>query len=124
MKTKAVVLLSGGLVALLLISRYFAMSRAGMPLGWLLYLGLPITAAGVLFALRLISLSSGWSMKVEPKYGSGLPARPLALPPPEGSLSERLKELEEMHARGAISDTEYSEQRLQIIRFAAWKPRL
>jgi hypothetical protein len=98
MKTKAVVLLSGGLVALLLISRYFAMSRAGMPLGWLLYLGLPITAAGVLFALRLTSLSSGWSTKAE-----------------SSALSERLKELGELHARGAISDTEYSAQRLQII---------
>jgi hypothetical protein len=31
-----------------------------MPLGWLLYLGLPITAAGVLFALRLINLGAGW----------------------------------------------------------------
>jgi hypothetical protein len=30
-----------------------------MPLGWLLYLGLPITAAGVLFALRLINLGAG-----------------------------------------------------------------
>lgn len=46
MKTKVVVLLSGALIALLLLSRYFALSRAGMPLGWMLYLGLPITAAG------------------------------------------------------------------------------
>jgi hypothetical protein len=114
-KTKAVVLLCGGMVALLLVSRYFAMSRAGMPLGWLLYLGLPITASGVLFALRLINLSSGWSTTVESKHRGGLPARPLALPPPEGALSERLKQLDELHARGAISDTEYCAQRLQII---------
>jgi hypothetical protein len=65
MKTKVVVLLSGALIALLLLSRYFALSRAGMPLGWMLYLGLPITAAGVLFALRLINLSSGWGTKID-----------------------------------------------------------
>ena len=53
MKTKVVVLLSRALIALLLLlSRYFALSRAGIPLGWMLCLGLPITAAGVLFALR------------------------------------------------------------------------
>jgi hypothetical protein len=46
MKTKVVVLLSGALIALLLLSRYFALSRARMPLGWMLYLGLPIIAAG------------------------------------------------------------------------------
>ena len=65
MKTKVVVLLSGALIALLLLSRYFALSRAGMPLGWMLYLGLPITAAGVLFALRLINLSAGWATKID-----------------------------------------------------------
>jgi hypothetical protein len=120
MKTKAVVLLSGGTVALLLLSRYFALSRTGMPLGWLLYLGLPITAAGVLFALRLINLGAGWSAKVgDSKHGSGVRARPLALPPPGGSVpdtvSERFRALEELHARGAISDTECSARRLQII---------
>ena len=65
MKTKAAVLLSGAIVALVLVSRYFALSRAGMPLGWLLYFGLPITAAGVLFALRLINLGAGWRFGVE-----------------------------------------------------------
>jgi hypothetical protein len=55
----------GALIALLLLSRYFALSRAGMPLGWMLYLGLPITAAGVLFALRLINLRSGWGTKID-----------------------------------------------------------
>ncbi len=31
----------------------------------MLYLGLPITAAGVLFALRLINLGAGWGAKIE-----------------------------------------------------------
>jgi hypothetical protein len=102
MKTKAAVLLSGAIVALVLVSRYFALSRAGMPLGWLLYFGLPITAVGVLFALRLINLGAGWRTAVDNSKPGML-------------VSERLRQLEELHTRGAISDTEYSAQRWQII---------
>ncbi|MEB3981761.1 hypothetical protein OQ968_10845 [Mycobacterium sp. 663a-19] len=103
MKTKVVVLLSGALIAMLLLSRYFALSRAGMPLGWMLYLGLPITAVGVLFALRLINLGAGWGTT-----GDHLEHRPL-------HASERLKELQALRDNGAISDMEYSARRLQII---------
>jgi hypothetical protein len=111
MKTKVVVLLSGALVALLLLSRYFALSRAGMPLGWMLYLGLPITAAGVLFALRLINLSAGWGTKVDhlEHTSSVPPRRRLALSQPAVPVSERLRELQALHDNGAISDTEYSD---------------
>jgi hypothetical protein len=120
MKTKAAVLLSGALIALLLLSRYFALSRAGMPLGWMLYLGLPITAAGVLFAVRLINLGAGWSTKVlDAKHDFGAHARPIALAPPQPSVqvpvSQRLKELEALRATGAISNTEYRARRLHII---------
>jgi hypothetical protein len=124
MKTKAVVLLAGGLVALLLLSRYFALSRSGVPLGWMLYLGLPITAAGVLFALRLINLGTGWGAEIDDvKHNSGAPASPLARPSAAGSVSgsvfgsvsERLRELEALHATGAISETEYAARRLRII---------
>jgi len=117
MKTKAVVLLSGALVALLLLSRYFALSRAGLPLGWMLYLGLPVTFAGVLFALRLLNLSVGWGTKIDhfEHNSAAWPRRPLALPLPEGAVSERLKDLEQLRATGSISDAEYSAQRLQII---------
>jgi hypothetical protein len=110
MKSKVAVLLAGGLVALMLLSRYFVLRRAGMPLEWLLYLGLPITAAGVLFALGLVNLGKGWSTKIDaPRQSSQAQARPRM------SLSARLKELEELHTRGAISATEYSARRLQII---------
>ncbi|HEV7579022.1 MAG TPA: hypothetical protein VGO77_01180 [Mycobacterium sp.] len=114
MKTKAAVLLSGAIVALVLVSRYFALSRAGMPLEWLLYFGLPITAAGVLFALRLINLGTGWHTAVD-NSKPGVWARPLAPRAPEELVSERLRQLEDLHTRGAISDTEYCAQRLQII---------
>jgi hypothetical protein len=116
MKTKIVVLLAGAVVALLLLSRYVALSQAGLPLGWMLYLGLPITAAGVLFALRLINLGAGWGTKTEDvKQHSAAPARPSAIPPFEVLAGERLKELEALHANGAISDTEYAARRLHII---------
>jgi hypothetical protein len=114
MKTKAAVLLAGALVALLLLARDFALSRAGMPLAWMLYLGLPITAAGVLFALRLINLGAGWTTN-DMKRDFGASARPMPLSPPQAAASERLKELEALHTEGAISDMEYSARRLQII---------
>lgn len=116
MKSKVVVLLAGGMLALVLLTRYFALSRAGMPLGWMLYLGLPITGAGVLFALRLLDLSAGWTTKdAALRHHSGVQAQPVALPVSEPPLYQRLRQLEDLHARGAISDTEYSAQRLQII---------
>lgn len=116
MKSKVVVLLAGALLALVLLTRYMALSRAGMPLGWMLYLGLPITGAGVLFALRLIDLGAGWTTKDGGlRHNGGIPAQPVALPPTEPPLYERLKRLEDLHATGAISDTEYSAQRLHII---------
>lgn len=116
MKSKVVVLLAGGMLALVLLMRYVALSRAGLPLGWMLYLGLPVTAAGVLFALRVIDLGAGWSGKGGglPRHG-GLHAHRAARPLPEPAASERLRQLEELHARGAISDTEYSARRLHII---------
>jgi len=77
----------------------------------MLYLGLPITAAGV-----LCTAADQPERRMEPKVdcpprNGTIPARPPAVPP----LSERLKQLEDLHARGAISDTEYSAQRLHII---------
>jgi hypothetical protein len=65
MKTKDVVVAIGGMVALLLLLRYFALSRTGLPVGWMLYLGLPVTAAGVLFALRLADLGAGWGTRFD-----------------------------------------------------------
>ncbi len=112
MKTKAAVLLSGALVALLLLTRYIALSRAGLSSGWLLYLGLPITAAGVLFALRLINLGAGWGARE-----TSQPAHPteFSYPEPPVPVSERFRELEALRAAGAISDAEYTARRLHLI---------
>jgi hypothetical protein len=111
MKSKVIVLVAGGMVSLLLISRYFALSRAGVPLGWMLYLGLPVTGAGVLFALLLVDLGAGWSPQPDTlDRDCGILTHPLA-----PSMSERLKELEDLRARGVVSDREYRAQRLHII---------
>jgi hypothetical protein len=117
MKTKAVVLLAGALIALLLLSRYFALSQTGVPLAWMLYLGLPITAAGVLFALQVINLGAGWTSKTqELRHHSSVRARPpFTLAQPPVPVSERLTELQALRDNGAISDMEYSARRLQII---------
>jgi hypothetical protein len=117
MKTKAVVLLAGALIALLLLSRYFALSQTGVPLAWMLYLGLPITAAGVLFALQVINLGAGWTSKTqELRHHSSVRARPpFTLAQPHVPVSERLTELQALRDNGAISDMEYSARRLQII---------
>ena len=118
MKTKVVVVVAGGMVAVLLLWRYVALSRAGMPLGWMLYLGLPITAAGVLFALRLASLGAGWSTKPDAPQPTAGPA----LPPSGPSLAERLRELDDLHAEGAISDTEYCARRLRLLSSGQVRP--
>lgn len=58
---RCVVLLTGGAVASILLLRYLALSRAGLPVDWMLYLGLPVTAAGVLFALLLANVGEEWT---------------------------------------------------------------
>lgn len=112
MKSRVVVLLAGGVVSLFLVARYFALSRAGVPLGWMLYLGLPVTGAGVLFALRLLELGSGWGARTEAVARNEFRGGPRSCVPEK---SERLEHLEQLHAHGAISDTEYQARRLDII---------
>jgi len=103
MKIKAVVVSIGGMVALLLLLHYLALSRSGLPLEWILYLGLPTTAVGVLFALRLIQLGEGWGHGADASDNRG-PA-----------VAEQLRHLTILHGTGTISDTEYTARRLDII---------
>lgn len=65
MKAKIAVLLTGVAIGLVLLVRYVALSRAGLPVGWLLYFGLPVTAAGVLFGLSLTNIGAGWDLKTD-----------------------------------------------------------
>ena len=112
MKIKVAVLSVGAVVALLLLLHYFALSRAGLPLGWMLYLGLPITAAGVVFGLRLANLGAEWDTKDD---APDRQAPAAAVPSSEALVSERLRELDALHNEGAISETEYIARRIRII---------
>jgi hypothetical protein len=109
MKTKVVALLFGGMVALLLLLRYLAPSRAGMPVGWI-YLAMPITAASALAAMWLVHFGAWWGAKVDGLgQNSGVPA---------ASVAQRLQELANLRASGAISDREYIQRHRQIIAVA------
>ena len=110
MKIKAAVLSVGLMIALLLLLHYFTLSRNGLPVDWMLYLGLPITAAGVLFALRLVNLGAGWETTSDGPARQPRPSRP-----PQRSVPERLKELETLHGQGTLSETEYIARRIRII---------
>jgi hypothetical protein len=138
---KVVALVVGGLVALFALSlvlRFVLLSQAGVP--GLFYLGLPIGGIGVviLLLLRLGVLNFGqrpggtiqhWQQHSgvqAPPLGSPPPLAyqpPLASPPPPPpayqppapSVTQRLQELETLRASGAISETEYTAKRQQII---------
>jgi hypothetical protein len=117
MKTKVAALAFGGMVALLLLLHYVALSRAGISAGWI-YLAL-ITAASALAAVWLVHFGASRGTKVDGLgQNSGAPARPLASPPRAASFSQRLQELANLRASGAISDREYIERHRRIISVA------
>jgi len=131
------------LVALSLALRFVLASQAGVP-GYF-YLGLPIGGISVviLLLLRLGVLNFGqrpggtiqhWQQhsgmqappggyQAPPGYQPPPPVAyqppvappPLAYQPPAPSVSQRLQELETLRASGAISETEYTAKRQQII---------
>jgi len=131
------------LVALSLGLRFVLASQAGVP-GYF-YLGLPIGGISVviLLLLRLGVLNFGqrpggtiqhWQQhsgmqappggyQAPPGYQPPPPVAyqppvappPLAYQPPAPSVSQRLQELETLRASGAISETEYTAKRQQII---------
>ncbi len=113
----------GAIAALFVLSllvRFVLLSQAGVPVGWIFYLGLPVGGIGVLtvLLLRLGLLnfgdrSSGTTQRWQ--HNSGMPASPLASPPPAASVSQRLQDLETVRASGAISDLEYTTKRTEII---------
>jgi hypothetical protein len=138
---KVVALVVGGLVALFALSlvlRFVLLSQAGVP--GLFYLGLQIGGIGVviLLLLRLGVLNFGqrpggtiqhWPqhsgvqapplgspppLAYQPPLGSPPPPPP-AYQPPAPSVTQRLQELETLRASGAISETEYTAKRQQII---------
>jgi Short C-terminal domain len=107
-----------GLFALSLLLRFVLLSSYGVPGGWI-YLGLPVGGIGVLLLLLRLGLlnfgeRSGGTIH-HWHQNTGVQAPPPASPPPAASVSQRLQELDTLHASGAISDTEYTAKRQRII---------
>jgi hypothetical protein len=108
----------GALLALSLILRYVVLSEFGV--GSFFYFGLPIggIVALPLLLMRLGLLNfgdrpsptiQGWQHH-DAARGPSLASSPVAAP-----TSQRLEELETLHARGTISDAEYTAERQRII---------
>jgi hypothetical protein len=109
----------GALFAASLVLRFVVLSQFGLPGGWLLYFGLPIGGIGALILLlRLGLLNFGQSSSTPIQHWqhpgavqASSPAPPMAA----ASTSQRLQELDSLHASGAISNSEYAAERTRII---------
>jgi hypothetical protein len=96
-----------GLFALSMVMRFVMLSEYGVSGSWM-YFGLPFGGIGLVVLLLRLGLFN---------FGerSARPMQPLPPVPPVAPVSQRLQELDGMHASGAISDSEYSAKRQQII---------
>jgi uncharacterized oligopeptide transporter (OPT) family protein len=120
---KVVALVLGAIAAVFALSlllRFVVLSQAGVNGGWIFYLGLPIGGIGaltlLLLRLGLLNFGERSGATIQHwQHNSVVQTPPLASPPPAASVSRRLQELETMRASGAISDTEYTAKRQQII---------
>ena len=117
---KPIVLVVGAMAALFtasLLLRFVLLSQSGLSGGWILYLGLPIGGIGVLaLLLRLGLLNFGQSATIQGwQQHSAAPAAAPAFPLPAAPTSQRLQELENLRASGAVSDAEYNAERARII---------
>ena len=118
---KPVLILAGAIAAIFVISlviRFVALSELGLPGGWTLYFGLPVGGIGLLILLlRLGLLNFGQepsaTMRVfQHDAGMHAPAKPA---PTVAPTTQRLQEIENLRASGAISDDEYTAERARII---------
>lgn len=109
------VLLCGGLVGPIFLAVYFALGSMARPyLNWMFWAGLLITAVDVLVALILANKGSGAKAPHGELTTPAHVAVPVMAPAPL-SVSQRLQQLDMLHATGAITDDEYSAKRLDIL---------
>ena len=109
---------TGALVVASLVLRFVLLSQFGLPGGWMLYLGPPIGAIGVLILLLRLGLlnfgqSSSTTMQHWQHHGAVQGPAPVSAPP--APKWQRLQELEALRSTGTISDTEYAEKRERLI---------
>ena len=105
---KPVILLAAAIAALFAISfavRFVALSEMGLPGGWMFFLCLPAGGIGLLVVLLRLGMLSSLSQNF-----SAFTSAPAA-----ASKSQRLQEIENLRASGALSEDEYTAQRGRII---------
>ena len=119
---KPVLILAGMIAAFFVISlviRFVALSELGLPGGWTLYFGLPIGGIGLLILLLrlgLLNFGQGPSATMQAFQHHGVGARAPWTPAPTAApTTQRLQEIEDLRASGAISDDEYTAERARII---------
>jgi hypothetical protein len=108
---KPVILLAGAIAALFAVSfvvRFVALSEMGLPGGWMLFLCLPAGGIGLLVVLLRLGMLNSFSHN----FSAFTPA-PTA--PSAPTKSQRLQEIENLRASGALSEDEYTAERGRII---------
>ena len=114
---KPVIILTGAIVALFVTSfvvRFVALSELGLPGGWML-LFLPAGGIGLLVVLLRLGMLNSVNSTVRQWPPNGVTHIPANFPPPAAPTSQRLQEIENLRASGAISDEEYTAERARII---------
>jgi hypothetical protein len=118
---KPVVILAGAIAALFVISfviRFVALSQLGLPGGWTLYFGLPVGGIGlliVLLRLGLLNFGQDSIATMRPFQHDAVMHAPVTLPPTKAPTTQRLQEIENLRASGALSDDEFTAERARII---------
>jgi hypothetical protein len=108
----------GALLAISLVLRFVVMSEFGV--GSIFYFGLPIggivALALLLMRLGLLNFGDRPSPTIQGwQHHDAAQASSPAYSPAAAPTSERLEELETLHARGTISEAEYTAERQRII---------
>ena len=118
---KPAVILAGAIAALFVITfviRFVALSELGLPGGWTLYFGLPVGGIGlliILLRLGLFNFGQGSTATIQPLQHHGIAHTPWTPAPTAAPTTQRLQEIENLRASGAISDDEYTAERARII---------
>ncbi|WP_428342585.1 hypothetical protein [Mycobacterium sp.] len=105
---KPVIIVAAAIAALFAVSfvvRFAALTEMGLPGSWMLFLCLPAGGIGLLVVLLRLGMLNGFSQN----FSAFTPASPAP------TKSQRLQEIENLRANGALSDDEYTAERSRII---------
>jgi hypothetical protein len=108
---KPVIFVAAGIAALFAISfvvRFVALSEMGLPGGRMLFLCMPVGGIGLLVVLLRLGLLNnlGHNFSAFSAFNAA---------PPAPTKSQRLQEIENLRASGAMSEDEYTAERGRII---------